>query len=101
MHNINQVAMGCKPDPFSFKIKKIEHVSGNTIVIANYGGKTFGGDKLMVLRGIHCEFNSLDPHLLNEQYPVFARFQPNEEGLELARIVCEKSGEIKRQHTTL
>jgi hypothetical protein len=86
--NINQVAMGCKPDPTQFKIQSIQHVNGNTIVVANYGGKTFNGDKLMVLKGIFTEFTTLDPHFLNEEYPVFARFQPNEEGLQLAKLVC-------------
>lgn len=86
--NIKQIAMGCKPDPYKFTIKSIEHVNGNTIVIANYGGATFGGDKLMVLRGIYEEFETLDPHFLSEDYPVVARFIPTEEGVNLARMVA-------------
>jgi hypothetical protein len=88
MMNINQVAMGCKPDPTNFKIILLEHVDGNTIIIANYGGLTFNGDKLMILRGIFNKEDliTLDPHFLNENYPVCARFQPNEEGLAMARI---------------
>lgn len=86
--NINQIAMGCKPDPTNFKIVHLEHVNGNTIVVANYGGLTFNGDKLMVLKGTYNEFETLDPHFLNEDYPVFARFQPTPEGLRLARLVC-------------
>lgn len=80
--------MGCKPDPKNFTIKHLEHVNGNTIVIANYGGLTFGGNKLMVLKGIYHNFETLDPHFLNEDYPVFARFQPTEEGLKFARLIC-------------
>lgn len=49
--NINQVAMGCKPNPFKFEIKFHCIICDNTIIIANYGGETFGGNKLMVLRG--------------------------------------------------
>ena len=89
--NINQVAMGCKPDPEKFKIKHIEVLNGNTIIIANYGGKTFNGDKLMVLKGEFHEkdLKTLDPHFLNEDYPVFARFKPTKEGMELAKIVAK------------
>ena len=87
-NDIRQVAMGAKPDPTKFTIKSIEHVHGNTIVLANYGGETFGGDKLMVLRGIHTEFQTLDPHFLDESYPVFARFQPTPEGFKLARMAA-------------
>lgn len=88
MNDIRQIAMGAKPDPTKFTIKHLEHVHGNTIVIANYGGETFNGDKLMVLKGIHENFETLDPHFLNETYPVFARFQPTSEGLKLARMAA-------------
>ena len=86
--NIHQVAMGCKPDPTNFKIQSIKVVNGNTIVVANYGGATFNGDKLMVLRGVYEEFDTLDPHFLNEDYPVVARFIPTEEGMKLATITA-------------
>jgi hypothetical protein len=88
--NINQVAMGAKPDPFKFEIKSLKHHYGSTIIVANYGGLTFGGDKLMVLRGRFNEedFESLDPHFLNEEYPVYARFQPTPMGLALAEAAA-------------
>ncbi len=88
--NINQVAMGCKPDPTNFKIVDLEHVGNCTIVCANYGGLTFGGDKLMVLRGVYekHQLRVLDPHFLNEQHPVVARFQPTPEGFHMARIIA-------------
>ncbi len=88
MSKIQKIAMGCKPDPFKFKIISSEVVNGNTVVVANYGGKTFNGNKLMVLRGIHDVNNlqCLDPHFLDEEYAVIARFVPNEEGMEMARI---------------
>ena len=94
--NIHQVAMGCKPDPFDFDIISLEHVGGNTIIVANYGGKTFNGNKLMVLKGIfnYEDLGSLDPHFLNAEYPVFARFQPTEEGLKLAHLVAEEQGKL-------
>ena len=88
--NIKQVAMGCKPDPTKFEIVYFEVVNNNTIIIANYGGETFNGDKLMVLRGVVDveDLITLDPHFLNEEYPVFARFQPTEEGKMLAHITA-------------
>jgi hypothetical protein len=87
--NLNQIAMGCKPDPTKFIIVYIEYRAGNTIVIANYGGATFNGNKLMVLRGIYENITVLDPHFLNEEHPVIARFIPTEQGLKLARLVCD------------
>lgn len=84
--SINQVAMGAKPDPKKFTIKKLELVNNNMIVLANYDGcVTFGGDKLMLLKGIHAISETLDPHFLNEDYPVVARFIPTKDGWEMAR----------------
>jgi hypothetical protein len=88
MMNINQVAMGCKPDPLKFEIKHIEYENGNTIIVANYGGSTFNGNKLMVLKGIHENITCLDPHFLNADYPVVARFIPTKRGLAMARDIC-------------
>lgn len=84
--------MGCKPDPTNFKIEYIFHVGDCTIIQANYGGATFGGSKLMVLRGRYdrADLPTLDPHFLNEEYPVFARFQPNELGMHLATLVANQ-----------
>lgn len=90
--DINQVAMGCKPDPYNFRLVHLEHINGNTIVVANYGGETFNGNKLMVLRGTYEFFNTLDPHFLSEDYPVIARFIPTEEGMEWARLVANNAG---------
>lgn len=85
--------MGAKPDPTNFRIVRKELVGNNTIVLANYPGcKTFEGDKLMVLRGDYLSWNgeTLDPHFLNEDYPVVARFIPTAEGWALAKI-CARS----------
>lgn len=80
-------------------IVKIEWVGGNTIVLANYHGcLSFEGNKLMLLRGnlpneyienlstVDNKDIPLDPHFLNEDYPVIARFIPNEEGWKMARL---------------
>jgi hypothetical protein len=85
--NVNQVAMGAKPDPYNFVLKEIEIVNDNTIILANYPGSvTFGGDKLMLLRGVQIINYCLDPHFLNEDYPVVARFIPNADGWRMARL---------------
>lgn len=88
---IEKIAMGCKPDPFNFKIVKSEIVSDNTIIMANYGGATFNGNKLMLLRGVFDveKLESLDPHFLDEDYAVIARFIPTEEGWAMAKL-CAK-----------
>lgn len=98
---LNQVAMGCKPDPTKFTIKTLEHWYGNTIVVANYGGLTFGGDKLIVLDGIHTKFETLDPHFLNEDHPVIARFQPNAQGYKLAKLVCLNHNSVDKRLDTI
>lgn len=90
-NTIEKVAMGAKPDPFNFVIKAIELYKTNTIILANYGGATFGGDKLMLLKGnwFDYDFKSLDPHFLDEEYAVKARFAPNHKGWEMARLCAE------------
>ena len=82
---IEKIAMGCKPDPNNYTVTHEEVINGNTIIMANYGGDTFGGEKLMVLWGIHLNRKTLDPHFM-EGHPVIARFIPTEEGWELARM---------------
>lgn len=89
-NNENGVLMGCKPDPFKFTIERTELCNGNTIVQANYGGKTYGGSKLMVLRGIFKDFEILDPHFLGDGHQVVARFEPTDEGWGLAMHVSQK-----------
>lgn len=83
---IQKVAMGTKPDPCNFTIIRYEINNGNTIVLALYPGSiTFDGQKLMLLRGIYTEFTTLDPHFLDEEYAVVARFIPNDLGWVMAR----------------
>ena len=78
--------MGAKPDPYNFTVLRYEINNGNTIVLALYPGSlTFDGQKLMLLRGIHTEFTTLDPHFLDEEYAVIARFIPTELGWIMAR----------------
>lgn len=82
---IEKIGMGTKPDPFKFEILKTEYFGGCTIILARYEGcKTFSGKKILVLRGIHEDFKTLDPHFF-EGYPVVARFIPNDLGWKLAR----------------
>lgn len=84
--DIRQIALGCKPDPFNFTIETVEHINGNTIVLATFHGcESFGGHKLILLHGEWNEFKTLDPHFLNEEYPVIARFIPNQRGWRMAR----------------
>lgn len=87
---IEKIAMGCKPDPYKFKIVDLVHTKDHTIVMANYEGcLSFGGNKLMLIKGIHFSFNVLDPHFLDEDYDVIARFIPNDKGLAMATECAE------------
>lgn len=85
--SIQKIAIGAKPDPYKFTIVEREVVAGNTIIVARYEGcKTFDGLKMMLIRGEPTITETLDPHFLDEEYPVVARFQPNQQGWILARI---------------
>lgn len=93
---IHKVAMGAKPDPYNFKIVEIEHIFNCTIIMANYPTSlTFGGNKLMLLKGIHEVGESLDPHFLDEEYAVVARFIPTDIGWKMARMCAFEIGESK------
>lgn len=86
--DIKMIAMGCKPDPTKFEIVELEHCHACTIILAKYEGcKTFDGNKLILLDGIHnlMDFETLDPHFLDEEYAVIGRFIPNEKGWTMAR----------------
>lgn len=85
------------PDPYSFSVVKKELFGEYSLVEAIYFGcTTFNGRKLMLLttRDIPC---CLDPHLLGDDHPVIARFEPNERGWEMARLcatnLMEKTNE--------
>lgn len=92
MIKIEKIAMGCKPDPYKFKIIKHEKVGGGTIVLANYEGCiSFGGNKLMLLKGeVDLDRKTLDPHFLDETYEVVGRFIPTYEGWQMAKICALK-----------
>lgn len=81
------------PNPFRFSILEYEIRNGNTVILAKYPDcTTFGGKKLMVLRGIYfpLSINVLDPHFLENDHPIIARFIPNSEGYALACMVADK-----------
>lgn len=85
-----KIAMGAKPDPFKFTIVKLEYTYGHTIILAKYPGSlTFDGLKLMLFEGYFIPKETLDPHFLDEDYPLIARFQPTEEGYALAEKLAK------------
>lgn len=86
---IEKIAMGAKPDSYNFTIRTLTVINGNTIILAVYPGSlTFKGRKLMLLKGDHSktDFTTLDPHFLDDDYDVVARFIPNQKGWELAYL---------------
>ncbi len=77
------------PDPSNYKIIKLEERFGYWIALVQYPGcTTFNGKKLLLLRRKPLENNLLDPHLLGPPHSVMARFEPTEQGWDLARICC-------------
>lgn len=86
---VEKIGMGTKPDPYNYSILEWELVNGNTIILAEYHGcLTFGGKKLLLLKGEHTEFETLDPHFF-EDHPIIARFKPTLEGWSLANLCAE------------
>lgn len=80
-----KIGMGTKPDPFKFTIIKKEVIGNYTLVLANYNGcTTFGGNKLILVKGIREEFTTFDPHFLEGHF-VLARFEPTDYGWEMAK----------------
>jgi len=81
---------GVNPDPRNFKVIWATAVNGNTIMMVNYPNcTTFGGNKLLLLRGVWpTTMSKLDPHFLEGDHPVVARFLPNKEGIKLAIITA-------------
>ncbi len=80
------------PNPFRFTIVEYEIRNGNTVIMAKYPDcPTFGGKKLMVLKGIYIpkNINVLDPHFLENDHPIIARFIPTSEGYALACMVAD------------
>lgn len=91
LHNkgelVEKIMGGAKPDPFKFKIIRSEVSHNSTIILAEYEGcATYNGHKLMLLRGVHTDRQTLDPHFL-EGHPVVARFAPTKVGYTMA-VVC-------------
>jgi len=80
------------PNPYRYTIVEYEIRNGNTVIIAKYPDcPTFDGRKLMVLKGVHPpkSINVLDPHFLENDHPIIARFIPTSEGYALACMVAD------------
>ena len=83
------------PNPEKFSIIKTEFVGNHAIREVYYiGCTTFNGRKLLLQRDKRF-YNKLDPHLLGNNHPVIARFEPTEEGWMLARLCAEKLNESR------
>jgi hypothetical protein len=79
-----------EPDPNIFKIIRKEMFSCCEILEVKYGGcTTFDGVKLLLIKD-HYTGGILDPHLLGDNHIVIARFEPTQEGWNLARL-CVKN----------
>lgn len=79
------------PNPSKFKVLKEERLEKGMILLVNYEGcTTFEGNKLLLLR-CHIDlkyFGKLDPHILGDGHIVCARFEPTEQGWNMARMAA-------------
>jgi len=87
------------PNSSSYSTVSRRHVGEYEIAeVQYYGCTTFGGRKLLLLRR-HLYSNNkdmikgLDPHLLGDDHIVMARFEPTEQGWELAELCAQELNE--------
>ena len=87
-YNLVKEMRDVNPNKFRYKIEEFEILNANTIVLVHYlDCTTFKGRKLLLLKGKHDprNFSELDPHFLDDDHLVIARFIPNEDGYNMAR----------------
>lgn len=81
------------PDPYKFFVEKSERIGNNTILLVHYFGcTTFDGRKLLLINIPWDDRPELDPHFLDGNHIVKARFEPTEEGYKLAKLCAENLG---------
>ncbi len=79
------------PDPARYTVVLVEHYKNATLIVADYAGCTnYEGRKIMVYQGNVIPSGTLDPHFSEHGIAPVARFSPSEQGLRLARIVCNE-----------
>lgn len=86
-----KIDTGVNPNPYNFRIVWASVVNGHTIMKVNYPNcTTYNGDKLLLLRGIWpITMHKLDPHFFEGDHPVIARFEPTQEGNQLANLCAQ------------
>lgn len=81
------------PDPKRFTILKRQWCTCHNVLLVHYEGcTTFGGNKVLLVRGRSSEQTDtaeLDPHLLGPPHPVMARFEPTRQGWAMA-VMCAR-----------
>ncbi len=82
-----------EPRPDSFVIESVHEVNGHVVALITYPHATnFEGKKILVYRNMSEKvlrfIKLLDPHFSNEGISPFARFIPNEEGMDAAVKLC-------------
>lgn len=75
-----------EPNPDQWEILECAKVGNYYIVVARYYGCTTYGGKKLLLCNSKPQGQRLDPHLLNDNHIVEARFKPNKQGVRLARL---------------
>ncbi len=86
------------PNPLKWELVDWEKCGYYYIIIAYYSGcTTYGGKKLLLCKTLPVVNELLDPHLINDDHIVIARFKPNGEGIHLARASALELTRIKKE----
>ena len=85
------------PNPARYKITSLQKIGKFIIVGINYPDcKNYEGDKILLYHNVTEEqinsANFIDPHFTNDEKHIspIARFEPTEDGWQMAVILCEK-----------
>jgi len=81
----NNVLVATDPDPAKFRIQDIEQVGVFVVAIVHYPNCTnYGGDKVLVWKNTKVSrikaMKLIDPHFLETDRNLIARFRPTTEG---------------------
>lgn len=90
-----KIVFAPNPNPINFKILHTEEINGNLIAKIVYPECTnFEGMKICLFKNMRAKdlncMDSIDPHFAENKTSPFARFKPNQEGWELARILARR-----------
>lgn len=89
--NYAAVAPAPNPDPSRWTlINKYKYAHGYVLIVKYLDCTNFDGVKVMVYRGKYSRKNKLDPHFTDDKNSPIARFRPDAEGIEMAKVLAKE-----------